>query len=89
MQAVWSALAALRDRLTDLPLRRLYRYILRRTIGKYLVKQRQLDVDQLRVDVKDGRVSLVNLQVCRRAACCVRQRACRRARRVACRGAIG
>jgi hypothetical protein len=46
-------------------------------------------VDQLRVDVKDGRVSLVNLQVCRRAACCVRQRACRRARRVACRGAIG
>jgi hypothetical protein len=48
-------------RLTDLPMRRLYRYILRKTIGTYLLGE--LTVDQLDVQISEGEVNLLNLNV--------------------------
>ena len=48
-------------RLTDGPMRRLYRYILRKTIGVYLLGE--LSVDQLDVQISEGEVNLCDLEV--------------------------
>lgn len=48
-------------RFTDLPLRRLYRYLLRKSIGVYLCGE--LDVDQLDVQISEGEVNITHLQV--------------------------
>ena len=54
-------------RFTDLPLRRLYRYLLRKSIGVYLCGE--LDVDQLDVQISEGEVNITNLQVMPRCLC--------------------
>lgn len=48
-------------RLTDMPLRRLYRYLLKKTIGVYLLGE--LKVDQLDVQITEGEVALTHLEV--------------------------
>ena len=45
----------------DVPLKRLYRYALRKTIGPFLLKD--VEIDQLDVQIREGKVTLLDLQV--------------------------
>jgi hypothetical protein len=49
------------NQLTDITLRRLYKFILKRTIGKYL--EDDLLIDQLQVISREGKVKLKNIKV--------------------------
>jgi hypothetical protein len=49
------------QRLSDVPLKRLYRYALRKTIGPFLLND--VDIDQLDVQIREGKVTLLELQV--------------------------
>lgn len=49
------------NRLTDIGLRRIYKFILKRTIGKYL--QNELLIEQLEVQSRDGIVRLYDLEL--------------------------